>query len=154
MRQSSDIVAIDDPDVADAVRLIRSRAGQAMNVKEVMSNMLISRRSLEQRFQKILGRTPWEEIIRVRLNKAEVFAGGDGLAQIREGKRGMRGSAGQRFCTASFHPEMGLARRSGLSAKVAFGQGGFATIQERKALFHRGVVVPGFGAQSGGDGGI
>lgn len=66
-RQSTDMLAIDDPLVAEAVRMIRSRARDGLQVAEVVRQLKVSRRLLEQRFLKAIGHTPGEEIRRVRL---------------------------------------------------------------------------------------
>lgn len=68
-RQSTDILAIDDPDIAAAVRFIRRNATQGINVADVLREVPLSRRALESRFQKTLGRTPHEEITRLRVEK-------------------------------------------------------------------------------------
>jgi LacI family transcriptional regulator len=61
-RHSSDILAIEDREVAEAVRFIRDRADKAVSVEEVLKTVAISRRALERRFRAVLGRTPQEEI--------------------------------------------------------------------------------------------
>ncbi|WP_145357326.1 XylR family transcriptional regulator [Alienimonas californiensis] len=68
-RQSTDVLAIADRDVAAAVQFIRQRASSGINVADVLRAVPVSRRSLEDRFRAILGRTPHEEIARVRLNR-------------------------------------------------------------------------------------
>ena len=70
-RQSTDILALSDADVARAVRTIRERACRGLRVDDVAEAIAISRRSLEQRFRRALGRTPKEEITRVRLERAQ-----------------------------------------------------------------------------------
>jgi len=66
-RQSTDILAIDDPHVAVALRFIREQACRGINVGDVLSRVPISRRVLESRFGKLLGRTPHQEITRRRI---------------------------------------------------------------------------------------
>ena len=68
-RQSSDIVAIDDELLAEAIRMIRQRACDGLTVNEVLKAVPISRSSLERRCRGILGRSPNEEIIRVRIEQ-------------------------------------------------------------------------------------
>lgn len=70
-RQSTDILAIDDPDVAAAVRYIRENALFGICVEDVMREIPLSRRSLEGRFRKSLGRTPHEEITRLRMDRVK-----------------------------------------------------------------------------------
>jgi LacI family transcriptional regulator len=66
-RQSTDMLAVDDPDVADAVRFIRDHACEGIDVNDILDALPQSRRLLERRFKKLLGRSPHDEIVRVRL---------------------------------------------------------------------------------------
>lgn len=68
-RQSTDVLAIDDRQVAAAVRFIREHACEGINVADLIAAVPLSRRVLEQRFQKLLGRTPHEEILHVKLSR-------------------------------------------------------------------------------------
>jgi LacI family transcriptional regulator len=70
-RQSSDVLAIDDRNIARAVRYIREHACDGINVEDVLSAVPLSRRLFENRFKKLIGRTPHEEIIRVQLNRVK-----------------------------------------------------------------------------------
>lgn len=70
-RQSTDVLAIDDPDVASALRLIREGACSGITVAEVLRHVAVSRRVLESRFSKLLGRTPHAEITRLRMDRAK-----------------------------------------------------------------------------------
>lgn len=66
-RLSTDVLSIHDKHVSDAIRLIRNHASQNINVQDVLEHIPLSRRALESRFQKAVGRTPHEEIIFVKL---------------------------------------------------------------------------------------
>ncbi|MEP3479649.1 MAG: DNA-binding transcriptional regulator [Fuerstiella sp.] len=68
-RQSTDVIAIDDQDVADAMKFIRDHACEGINVNTVLDTIPLSRRVLEKRFQEIIGRTPHQEIARRRLEQ-------------------------------------------------------------------------------------
>lgn len=68
-RQSTDVLAIDDKDIADAVRFIRDHACEGINVSHVLEAVALSRRVLESRFQAMMGRSPHEEITRQRIEK-------------------------------------------------------------------------------------
>jgi len=68
-RQSTDILAIDDDTVVRALRFIQQRAFQDIVVKDILHEVPVSRRSLEIQFRRYLGRSPAEEIRRVRLEK-------------------------------------------------------------------------------------
>ncbi len=62
VRQSSDMLAVADADLAAAVRFIREHGNKAIGVDDVLDEVPISRRSLERRFSDIVGHTPWREI--------------------------------------------------------------------------------------------
>ncbi|WP_237227247.1 xylose operon transcription regulator XylR [Rubinisphaera sp. JC750] len=66
-RQSTDLLAIDDEELAAALRFIREHVSEGIDVADVARACHVSRRSLEQRFRKGLNRSPGEEIRRVRL---------------------------------------------------------------------------------------
>jgi LacI family transcriptional regulator len=71
VRTSSDVLAIEDADVSAAVRYIRRHACEGINVNDVLAQAPLSRRVLEARFKKLIGRTPHEEIERVRLDRVK-----------------------------------------------------------------------------------
>jgi len=70
-RRSTDIVALDDFEVALALRFIHSQAAASIRTGDVVKAVQISRRALEMRFQKALGRTIHAEIQRNRLERAK-----------------------------------------------------------------------------------
>jgi LacI family transcriptional regulator len=70
VRRSSDAIAVDDPDLAAALRVIRDRATEGINVSHVLESVTVSRATLERRFQDVLGTTPKKEIDRLRLLRA------------------------------------------------------------------------------------
>ncbi|QDS91017.1 Xylose operon regulatory protein [Rosistilla ulvae] len=85
-RQSSDIVAIDDPWLSRAIQIIRERATDGLNVTDLMTEVPLSRSSLERGFRQFLGRSPNEEIVRVRVEQVcrllrETDINLDGIAQ-------------------------------------------------------------------------
>ena len=68
-RQSTDLLAIDDPVVVDALRFIRAHAHRGIVVDDILREIPISRRSLEIQFRNYLGRSPAKEIRRVQLER-------------------------------------------------------------------------------------
>ena len=56
-RQSTDVVAVEDPDVAAALRFIRENAKGPIGVDHVVEQVALLRRALEIRFQRRLGRS-------------------------------------------------------------------------------------------------
>jgi len=71
VRQSTDTLAIDDEDVARAIAFIRAHTSQPIQVCDILRAVPVSRRSLDRRFQQVLGRTPADEIRRVHLERAK-----------------------------------------------------------------------------------
>lgn len=67
VRASTDIVGVPDPIVARAVRLIRDRVRDGINVDDVLQELLVSRSTLERKFVQSLGHTPLEAIHRARV---------------------------------------------------------------------------------------
>jgi LacI family transcriptional regulator len=68
-RQSTDVLAIEDRLVSEALQFIRNNAKRTIQVADVVAVARVSRRSLEQRFRKILGRSINHEIRRVRVEQ-------------------------------------------------------------------------------------
>ena len=70
-RRSTDVAAIDDPDTAAALHFIGEYATQGIQVADIVNEINISRSTLVRQFQKVLGRSPKDEITRVCLNHAK-----------------------------------------------------------------------------------
>jgi LacI family transcriptional regulator len=70
-RPSTDILAIDDADIVKAMRFIRQHAFDGINVGDVLKQVPLSRRALEDRFQRLIGRTPHQEIERLRMDRVK-----------------------------------------------------------------------------------
>jgi LacI family transcriptional regulator len=69
-RRSTESLAIEDPQAAEAVRFIRRRALEGITPRDVLQEIPVSRTGLELRFKEILGRTIFQEIQRVKLEHA------------------------------------------------------------------------------------
>jgi LacI family transcriptional regulator len=69
-RQSTDIMAVADEDVAKALQYIRKHACDGIRVRDVLTVVNVSRTTLESRFHEALGRTVYDEIRRVRIEAA------------------------------------------------------------------------------------
>lgn len=70
-RQSTDILAVPDAKIADALRFIREHACEGIQVSDVVRHCPMARRALETRFKRLLQRTPRQEILRVQVNRAK-----------------------------------------------------------------------------------
>ena len=105
-RRSSDVPSILDADVAAAVRYISLHVQDDLQVADVLREVPVSRRSLEQRFLKALGRTPAAEIRRAQIEVAKQI-----LAETDESMARVALAAGfssAKQLGASFHHETGV----------------------------------------------
>lgn len=68
-RQSTDIFAIEDPDVVNALRFIQEHSTEDVHVDDVVKAVPLSRRVLESRFRKTIGRSILSEIRRARVEQ-------------------------------------------------------------------------------------
>jgi LacI family transcriptional regulator len=69
MRQSTDVLGIDDPDVVAAMRHIRENACNGLTVDDLVAKLSVSRSLLERRFRRCLRRSPQQEIRLVQLKR-------------------------------------------------------------------------------------
>ncbi len=72
-RQSTDVLAIQDTEISNALRFIRQNANRPINVEQVLEQVSVSRRVLERRFRALLQRTPAQEIRRTHLERAKLL---------------------------------------------------------------------------------
>lgn len=70
-RQSTDILAIDDPIIAQAVHQIRQYACTGLTIPDVLAKIPLSRSVLERRFRKFLGHSPQAEIRKVKIQRVK-----------------------------------------------------------------------------------
>ncbi|MEA1950187.1 MAG: DNA-binding transcriptional regulator [Planctomycetota bacterium] len=70
-RRSTDVLAIADSYVATAVHFIREHFRDGITVREVLSRVPLSRSTLERRFNKVLGRSPKAEILRLQIEHVQ-----------------------------------------------------------------------------------
>lgn len=69
-RESTRLVLCEDEQVADALRLIKTRATSGLTASDVADEATICRRALEMRFRRYRKRTIWEEITTEKLEQA------------------------------------------------------------------------------------
>ena len=70
-RASTDVLAMDDEAVVQALRFIRASAARPITVNDVLEAVPLGRRSLERRFRKALGRSLLDEIRQVHVDRAK-----------------------------------------------------------------------------------
>ena len=106
-RRSTDILSIQDPDVAEALRFIRNNCRAQITVDDVVESLPVSRRVLEKRFRKLLNRSVLEEIRKARTDAAArmLVETEMSIAQIAE-KLGYTETA---HLSRYFHKEKGIS---------------------------------------------
>jgi LacI family transcriptional regulator len=72
-RQTTDIVAVNDPLVARILNHIRENADLLLSVNQLARKFGLSVRTIQRRFKEIVCRTPEEEILRIRLDRAKEY---------------------------------------------------------------------------------
>lgn len=70
-RGSTDLLHVSDPIVGTALRYIRQTASAGIGVADVLRHLPASRRSIEIRFARVVGRSIHKEIVRARLAEAK-----------------------------------------------------------------------------------
>ncbi len=71
MRRSTDVLAADAPDVAEAIGFIRRHACDRSTVGDMLAQVNVSRAAREPKFKALLGRTFHQEIQRVQIERAK-----------------------------------------------------------------------------------
>ncbi len=105
-RRSTDALAVEDRDVSAAVRYIRDHACEGISVMDVLEANPQSRRRLEARFRKLIGRTPHDEIARVRLDRAKLLLAETALPLDRVAE--LAGFSHAEYLSAVFHRKIGM----------------------------------------------
>lgn len=72
-RQSSDILQVKDPVLGKALHFIRNHIGEKLQVTDVVDHCRTSRRTLEKLFKTYLKKSPREEILRLRIERAQKY---------------------------------------------------------------------------------
>jgi LacI family transcriptional regulator len=72
-RGSTDILAVDDPELVMALKYIRQNSRNPMQVEDIANHLCLSKRSLQLKFQKALGRAIHDEIILAHLEIAKTL---------------------------------------------------------------------------------
>jgi LacI family transcriptional regulator len=72
-RRSTDVLAVADGDVAQALRFIQEHACRPITVSDVVHHVKVARTSLQIRVRDSIGRTLHEEIKRVQIERAKEF---------------------------------------------------------------------------------
>ncbi|WP_437206572.1 substrate-binding domain-containing protein [Planctomicrobium sp. SH664] len=73
VRPSSDILAIEDRELAKALYFIRQQACAGISVQDVLQQVPMSRSSLERKVRGLLGRSPQAEINHIKIERAKIL---------------------------------------------------------------------------------
>jgi LacI family transcriptional regulator len=106
-RHSTDVLATNDTEFSAAARFIRAHATEGICVEDVLRAVPLSRRVLESRFKRLLGRTPHEEILRVRIERAKELLAETDLSLAAIARR--TGYAHVEYLSVVFKRETGLS---------------------------------------------
>lgn len=71
VRRSTDVLAIDNRDAAEAIRFVREHACEGISIDDMTQHASVSRSTLERWFEKYLGRSPTLEILRVQVQRVQ-----------------------------------------------------------------------------------
>ncbi len=105
-RQSTDIMALEDREVGEALRFIHDNMAATIGVDDVAEAVQMSRRTLEIRFQQVISRTIHAEIQRVRLERAQRLLLESNLAMPQVAAAAGYGSAA--YLSQVFRKELGI----------------------------------------------
>jgi LacI family transcriptional regulator len=70
-RQSTDVLALADREIAVAVRFIREHACDGATIGDLLRVVPLSRRVMEARYRKATGRTPHQDLVRFRIDRVK-----------------------------------------------------------------------------------
>src|SRR6185436_19707735 len=70
-RQSTDVLALADREIAAAVRFIREHACDGATIGDLLRVVPLSRRVMESRYRRATGRTPHQHLVRFRLDRVK-----------------------------------------------------------------------------------
>ena len=118
VRQSTDVIAVPDPDFAAVLHYIRTHACTGLTVLQVCETMGLSRRSLERHFMKYLNRSPHDEIMRIRINQAKALLQGTALSLRAIAKK--VGFCSREYFSSVFHREVGMSPNNYRNKKQRF----------------------------------
>lgn len=71
LRMSTELVSVADEKLSAALRYIRDHAHEPINVASLWASLKLDRKDLEYRFRTQLGRSPGQELTRVRVERAK-----------------------------------------------------------------------------------
>lgn len=105
VRESADVLAIDDVNLATAVHFIRRHACEGIRVDDVAANAFLSRSVLQRRFKATLGQTVNERILMEKLAHARDLLANTALPIVEVAEKS--GFRHQEYMGAAFRKHLG-----------------------------------------------
>ncbi len=81
-RQSSDTIAVEDPDLTDALHFIHDHLNEPFGIDQIVQATSVSRRQLEVHFCRVLGCTPLDYVNRRRIARAQQLLAASGRVKL------------------------------------------------------------------------
>jgi LacI family transcriptional regulator len=76
-RQSTDVLAVSDPDLKTAISYMREHISDPITVDDLLRHACLPRRSFDRKFRSALGRSPAQEMRRMRIEMAKTLLASD-----------------------------------------------------------------------------
>jgi LacI family transcriptional regulator len=108
-RQSTDTLAIEDPDVARVIHFIRQHACSGITMEDVLRQAPLARVTLKRRFERVLGRSPKAEIMRLQLERVKQLLVETDLSQAAIAR--LAGFRHVEYMSTTFHERTGQTPR-------------------------------------------
>jgi LacI family transcriptional regulator len=118
-RQSTDVLAIDDQDVARAIHFIRQHACNGITINDVLKNVPMTRMTLKRRFMRVLGHSAKTEIMRVQVERVKQLLAETDLSQAKIAI--LAGFTHAEYLSAAFKQRTGQTPRQYRAASRGFG---------------------------------
>jgi len=104
------IKAIHDSNISKALHYIHENALKGpLTIEEIIKNIPISRRVFEAKFKKEVGRTPFQEILRLKINRIKELLINTDMSLLEISERA--GIEHQSYMGFIFKKEMGISPR-------------------------------------------
>jgi LacI family transcriptional regulator len=104
-RESTDVLATEDRELAEAIRFIRAHACEGLRLKNLCTITSLTQRTLTRRMKNRLGQSPKEEITRVQLEVAKGLLAETDLSVVVIAER--CGFAQPKYFSQVFHDKVG-----------------------------------------------
>lgn len=108
-RQTTDIIAVNDQQISLILKYMREHYRQIISINQLAKTFDVTRRTLERRFRSLLYRTPEEELIRLKLDRAKTLLRDSDLSVSQIGQ--ISGFSSPEYFSRIFHQKCKLSPR-------------------------------------------